>query len=110
MSAIRATGSPSRRSSSRCGSLCWPDVARYLVVDLRQRGLDFHATQRQGHTPLHKAAWGGPVDLCRWRRVVCGVLSRRSYFAVWTLSGHCLDAVWTLSGRYLDAVWTWKIV
>jgi 2-polyprenyl-6-methoxyphenol hydroxylase-like FAD-dependent oxidoreductase len=34
----------------------------------------FHAVQRQGHTPLHKAAWGGHIALCRWLRDECGAV------------------------------------
>ena len=74
-----------RRASFGCGDVfegvraaCALQELLLLADWLRQRGLDFHATQRQGHTPLHKAAWGGHVDLCRWRRDVCG--ARAPYF------------------------------
>ena len=33
---------------------------------LRGLGVDFHAVQRQGHSPLHKASWGGHLAFCRW--------------------------------------------
>jgi len=29
-------------------------------------GVDWRLPQRQGHTPLHKAAWGGHQELCAW--------------------------------------------
>ena len=71
---------PRQLNSFACGAQHWigtvprPRAQKLILLAdwLRQRGLDFHATQRQGHTPLHKAAWGGHVDLCRWRRDECG--------------------------------------
>ena len=33
-----------------------------------QPGMDFQAKQRQGHTALHKAAWGGHLALCEYLR------------------------------------------
>jgi hypothetical protein len=41
---------------------------------LRGHGLDWLAPQRQGHRPLHKASWGGHLQLCRWLRDECGAL------------------------------------
>ena len=40
----------------------------------QQKGVDFHAKQRQGHTPLHKAAWGGHIELLRYLRDVHGLM------------------------------------
>lgn len=40
-------------------------LCRWLA---RQEGVDFRARQRQGHTALHKAAWGGHVALLRHLR------------------------------------------
>jgi len=34
-------------------------------------GVDFSVAQTEGHTPLHKAAWGGHTALCAWL-VACG--------------------------------------
>ncbi len=31
-----------------------------------QPGVNFHLKQRQGHSPLHKAAWGGHLDLIKY--------------------------------------------
>ena len=41
---------------------------------LKSCGLDFVAVQRQGHRPLHKAAWGGHLELCVWLRDNCDVV------------------------------------
>lgn len=35
--------------------------------------VDFTVRQRQGHSALHKAAWGGHVALLRWLRNECGL-------------------------------------
>jgi len=34
-------------------------------------GVDFSVPQAEGHTPLHKAAWGGHTALCAWL-LACG--------------------------------------
>jgi hypothetical protein len=34
--------------------------------------VDFAQAQVQGHTPLHKAAYGGQIALCRWLREELG--------------------------------------
>lgn len=44
---------------------------------LRVAGLDWAAAQIQGHTPLHKAAYGGQIEVCRWLRKELGVLDDR---------------------------------
>lgn len=46
-----------------------PTSGRHLIpmaTWLAEQGVDFHVRQRQGHTCLHKAAWQGHLDLCRW--------------------------------------------
>mmetsp|Transcript_41629 Transcript_41629/g.100235 ORF Transcript_41629/g.100235 Transcript_41629/m.100235 type:complete len:326 (-) Transcript_41629:15-992(-) len=40
-------------------------LAKWLA---KQPGLDYTANQRQGHTALHKAAWGGHMALLRYLR------------------------------------------
>lgn len=58
-----------------CGPQHWLGTAPRSCGDvlpmarwLQRRGVDMHAEQRQGHRPLHKAAWGGRLELCRWLR------------------------------------------
>lgn len=41
---------------------------------LLEQGCDYFATQRSGHTVLHKAAWGGHLVLCRWLHYKLGVM------------------------------------
>lgn len=71
-------------------------LARYL----RERGVNFHVAQRQGHTPLHKAAWGGHSALCRWLRDECGAVDDKqdlggNYAADEAeMGGHVELAVW----------------
>lgn len=63
-----------------CGAQHWlGTVPRERAADimpmarwLQSCGLDFAAVQRQGHRPLHKAAWGGHLVLCQWLRDECG--------------------------------------
>ena len=45
-----------------------------LAVWLKEKGCDMHAAQRQGHRPLHKAAWGGQMALCKWLRDSCAAV------------------------------------
>lgn len=44
-----------------------------LAEWLRSHGCDFGAVQNHGHNCLHKAAWAGHLDLCRWLRDSCGL-------------------------------------
>ena len=44
-----------------------------LAAWLRTQGLDFSARNGQGHTPLHKAAWGGHMHLCAWLHGELGI-------------------------------------
>mmetsp|Transcript_16391 Transcript_16391/g.24159 ORF Transcript_16391/g.24159 Transcript_16391/m.24159 type:complete len:451 (+) Transcript_16391:240-1592(+) len=37
-------------------------------------GIDFTLKQQQGHSPLHKAAWGGHIALIIWLRDHCGLM------------------------------------
>lgn len=39
-----------------------------------QRGLDFRKRNKQGHTPLHKAAFSGHERFCRWLVETVGLL------------------------------------
>lgn len=48
-------------------------LARWLDA----QGVDFQATQKQGHTALHKAAWGGHMELCRYLYQVHGMYDDR---------------------------------
>ena len=67
---------------------------------LRGHGVDFHAVQRQGHSPLHKASWGGHLAFCRWLRDECGLLDdaqdRGGNYAadVADMGGHVALAAW----------------
>jgi ankyrin repeat protein len=67
---------------------------------LRGYGVDFHAVQRQGHSPLHKASWGGHLAFCRWLRDECGLLDdaqdRGGNYAadVADMGGHVALAAW----------------
>mmetsp|Transcript_24245 Transcript_24245/g.46027 ORF Transcript_24245/g.46027 Transcript_24245/m.46027 type:complete len:472 (-) Transcript_24245:17-1432(-) len=44
-----------------------------LAQWLKEKGVDFSATQEHGHTALHKAAWSGHLSLCMWLRDACGL-------------------------------------
>ena len=65
-----------------CGAQHWlGTVPRDRTADLlpmahwlKASGVDWAAVQRQGHRPLHKAAWGGHLELCRWLRDECGAV------------------------------------
>ena len=46
-------------------------LAKWLAT---QPGIDFHQRQRQGHTPLHKAAWGGHLELLQYLHTVHGLM------------------------------------
>jgi ankyrin repeat protein len=50
--------------SQEGGEMLLP-LARWLA---EQSGIDFTLRQRQGHTPLHKAAWGGHLALIQFLR------------------------------------------
>lgn len=57
---------PRERAGEPQGAALLP-LARWL----RARGCDFGAVQEHGHTALHKAAWNGHSELCRWLRDEC---------------------------------------
>ena len=71
-----------------------------LASWLKERGCDMHAPQRQGHLPLHKAAWGGQLALCQWLRDECGAVDdvqdkSGNYAAdVAQMGGHDTLAAW----------------
>jgi len=46
-----------------------------------QKEIDFHAKQRQGHTPLHKAAWGGHIALLQYLRDEHGLIDNLQDYA-----------------------------
>lgn len=58
-----------RRGSERYNA-CWYDDGRDLLPLAswlaEQPGIDFQCRQRQGHTALHKAAWGGHLALIKY--------------------------------------------
>lgn len=62
--------SPLDRAGDSDGNALLP-LAKWLA---RQDGVDFSLRQRQGHTPLHKASWGGHVALLRYLRDKHGLL------------------------------------
>jgi hypothetical protein len=47
----------------------------------KQSGMNFQHRQRQGHTPLHKAAWGGHIELIRYLRDEHGLLDDTQDYA-----------------------------
>jgi hypothetical protein len=47
----------------------------------KQPGINFQHRQRQGHTPLHKAAWGGHIELIRYLRDEHGLLDETQDYA-----------------------------
>ena len=63
-------------------------------------GVDWQATQRQGHRPLHKASWGGHLALCRWLRDECGALDDLA-----DLSGNYAADVAEMGGHATLAQW-----
>ena len=71
-------------------------LAQWLLA----RGCDMHAPQRQGHRPLHKAAWGGQIALAQWLRDACGAIDdfqdhSGNYAAdVADMGGHTILAKW----------------
>lgn len=71
-----------------------------MAVWLRSFGLDWFATQRQGHRPLHKAGWGGHLALCRWLRDECGALDDLQ-----DLSGNWAADVAEMAGHTTLAAW-----
>lgn len=48
------------------------EMATWLHKDL-QLAMKNHVLQRQGHSPLHKAAWGGHLSLCRYLHETVGL-------------------------------------
>jgi len=61
---------PSRSEDNNDGIPLLP-----MVKWLKQfPGIDFTLRQRQGHSPLHKAAWGGHIALISWLRDECGLM------------------------------------
>jgi curved DNA-binding protein CbpA len=72
---------PAQVNDFDCGAVHWLGICPHTNtnnananVDLiplaewlaQQPGVTFHSKQRQGHTPLHKAAWGGHLSLIQW--------------------------------------------
>ena len=65
-----------------CGAVHWLGICPQTRVNMedgsdllpltkwlaKQPGIDFTMQQRQGHTPLHKAAWGGHLALIQYLR------------------------------------------
>ena len=64
---------PHQTNDFDCGLVHWMglaprnapvvEIARWLHLELK---LPMQLVQRQGHSALHKAAWGGHLDLCRY--------------------------------------------
>ena len=86
---------PAQKNDFDCGAVHWIGIcpqsrahgeggegllplAKWLAM---QHGIDFHQRQRQGHTPLHKAAWGGNVALVRYLRDEHGLLDDAQDYA-----------------------------
>lgn len=75
---------PTQSNEFGCGAAHWLGISPLgraedgglvpLAIWLRARGVDFSLPQRQGHTALHKAAWGGHLPLLSHLRTVHGLL------------------------------------
>jgi len=59
---------------TRCTDATGADLLPLAIWLAKQPGIDFYKRQRQGHTPMHKAAWGGHLALLRYLRDEHGLL------------------------------------
>lgn len=67
-----------------CGAVHWiglcprqtpgEDIVTFARWLAQQPGIDFHVKQRQGHSPLHKSAWGGHLDLIQYLKIEHGMM------------------------------------
>jgi len=71
---------PHQVNNFDCGAVHWLGIATVQQHDkdedgsallplarwLAEQNVDFQSRQRQGHSALHKAAWGGHLALCRY--------------------------------------------
>ena len=67
-----------------CGAVHWiglcprqtpgTDIVTFARWLAQQPGIDFHMKQRQGHSPLHKSAWGGHLDLIQYLKKEHGMM------------------------------------
>lgn len=88
---------PAQLNDFDCGAVHWiglcpskladgPYCEGELLLPMAQwlttlQGIDFTKQQRQGHSALHKAAWGGHVALLRWLRDEIGLSDDSQDFA-----------------------------
>jgi hypothetical protein len=88
---------PAQVNDFDCGAIHWiglcpsnladgPNCEGELLLPLAKwlltlPGVDFSIHQRQGHSAMHKAAWGGHVALLRWLRDEIGLLDEAQDFA-----------------------------
>ena len=71
---------PHQTNDFDCGLVHWMglaprdapvvDMAKWLHQNVQ---LPMHVVQRQGHSALHKAAWGGHLELCRYLHETVGM-------------------------------------
>ncbi|CAE7238812.1 ESPN [Symbiodinium sp. CCMP2592] len=86
---------PVERAGQPQGAALIP-LARWLKAE----GCDFRAVQEHGHHCLHKAAWSGHAELCRWLREECGMRDdmqdKAGNFAadLAEMAGHASLATW----------------
>jgi Ankyrin repeats (3 copies)/DnaJ domain len=88
---------PAQLNDFDCGAVHWIGLSPFQAADgpLQQGELlipmakwlsklpriDFTLRQRQGHSPFHKAAWGGHIALLRWLRDEYGIQDDTPDFA-----------------------------
>lgn len=65
---------PAQKNDFSCSAVHWLGICPKIEEDLvplaewlaQQPGVTFQCRQKQGHTPLHKAAWGGHLALIQY--------------------------------------------
>jgi hypothetical protein len=81
---VREGVDPAQVNEFECGAVHWIglcplatpseriiEFARWLAI---QPGVSFRHKQRQGHSPLHKSAWGGHLDLIQYLKEEHGMM------------------------------------
>eukprot|EP00934_Nitzschia_sp_Nitz4_P003086 Nitzschia sp. Nitz4//scaffold60_size111251//8023//9384//NITZ4_004135-RA/size111251-processed-gene-0.23-mRNA-1//-1//CDS//3329555528//3076//frame0 len=65
---------PAQQNDFCCAGVHWIGLCPHEDADLlplakwlaQQPGVSFHVKQKTGHSPMHKAAWGGHLELIRY--------------------------------------------
>lgn len=75
---------PAQTNEFDCGAVHWIGLCPHLTPSediiafarwlSNQPGVNFLHKQRQGHSPLHKSAWGGHLDLIKYLKVEHGMM------------------------------------